>query len=66
MANALDALILRVGNQDEHSALPVYVFTGTGAAPRPRLRVHQSQTSFWEGAPQDSQVVLSGPEWSLA
>lgn len=49
MANALDALILRVGNQDEHSALPVDVYTGTGTDPRPRLRVDPSQTSFWEG-----------------
>lgn len=28
--SALDALVLRVGNEDEHSTLPVDVYTGTG------------------------------------
>lgn len=46
--SALDALILRVGNEDEHSVLPVAVYTGTGEDPRPRLRVDVGQTSFFE------------------
>lgn len=49
MPDALDALVLRVGQEDRHSGLPVALFTGTGDDPRPRLRVDQAQTSYYEG-----------------
>lgn len=44
-----DALLLRVGGRLRHSDVPVPVITGTGADPRPRVRVDPSQTGFWEG-----------------
>lgn len=44
-----DALLLRVGGRLRHSSVPVPLVTGTGADPRPRVRVDPSQTGFWEG-----------------
>lgn len=32
-----------------HSGIPLDLVSGTGASPRPRLRVDQAQTSFFEG-----------------
>lgn len=48
MPNALDALVLRRGPIDVHSELPLAIYTGTGADPRPRIRVDTGQTSFFE------------------
>jgi hypothetical protein len=45
---ALPALIVGRGGFDGPSALPRAVFTGTGSDPRPRIRVDQAQTSFYE------------------
>lgn len=48
---ALDALVLRgLRTQDErHSGLPLDLITGTGAVPRPRMRVDPGDTAFYEG-----------------
>lgn len=46
----LDALILSRGpGLAEHSDWPLALITGTGNDPRPRLRVDNAQTSFYEG-----------------
>lgn len=46
---AFDALVLKQGDRDVNSCLPVDLLTGTGSDPRPRLRVDAAQTSFLEG-----------------
>lgn len=46
---ALDALNMQRGPLEVQGGLPTLVFTGTGADPRPRVRVDNSQTAFWEG-----------------
>lgn len=48
---SLKALLLQQGTtsvQDTHSGIPLELVTGTGVDPRPRLRVDQAQTSFFE------------------
>lgn len=45
----LPALVLRAGWNARHSGVPLDFVTGTGADPRPRLRVDAAQTSFFEG-----------------
>lgn len=44
----LPALVVSRGLFDGPSMLPRALFTGTGNDPRPRLRVDQAQTSFYE------------------
>lgn len=45
----MNALEMLNGHLSTHSNMPKEIFTGTGADPRPRLRVDVAQTSFWEG-----------------
>lgn len=58
----LNALTLRHGHpyQDKRSPLPLELVTGTGADPRPRLRVDQGDTAFYEG-----RQFASAHEFSL-
>lgn len=44
----LKSLLLAYGPISHRSALPLEVFTGTGADPRPRLKVDQADTAFYE------------------
>lgn len=46
--SGLPALVVSRGSFDGPSTLPRALFTGTGSDPRPRLRVDQAQTSFYE------------------
>ncbi len=45
----LHSLILAEGHREYSSDIPREIITGTGADPRPRMRVDVGQTGFWEG-----------------
>lgn len=60
---ALNALLLKDANGLSRSslALPRDLITGTGATPKPRLRVDVAQTSFFEGREFRSYLDFSIP-----
>ncbi|HVH93270.1 MAG TPA: hypothetical protein VM783_18035 [Candidatus Acidoferrum sp.] len=47
--SALSSLILYEGSKEYHSDIPLDFVTGTGADPRPRMRVEEGSTGFFEG-----------------
>lgn len=48
MPSALPALVVSHAGYEYHSMLPRALVTGSGSDPRPRLRVDNAQTSFFE------------------
>lgn len=59
---ALDALVVRRGDKEEHGLLPVQVFTGTGQNPQTRLKVEDTHTGFVEGRDFRTFYELSIPQ----